>query len=136
MGRQVLSDVLLDTHAWIWSLMDSARLRSRVKEAILAADAVYVSPISIYEVVRKVAIGKWPEIVPNLDALLAEQQTVSAPFTRAVAARAGALDWAQRDPFDRLIAATAIEMGWELISKDPEFDALDGIHGWRGRVWS
>ncbi len=136
MGRQVLSDVLLDTHAWIWSLMDSARLRSRVKEAILAADAVYVSPISIYEVVRKVAIGKWPEIVPNLDALLAEQQTVSAPFTRAVAARAGALDWAHRDPFDRLIAATAIEMGWELISKDPEFDALDGIHGWRGRVWS
>ena len=136
MGRQVLSDVLLDTHAWIWSLMDSARLRSRVKEAILAADAVYVSPISIYEVVRKVAIGKWPEIVPNLDALLAEQQTVSAPFTRAVAARAGALDWAQRDPFDRLIAATAIEMGWELISKDPEFDALDGIHGWRGRVWA
>ena len=136
MGRQVLSDVLLDTHAWIWSLMDSARLRSRVKEAILAADAVYVSPISIYEVVRKVAIGKWPEIVPNLDALLAEQQTVSAPFTRAVAARAGALDWAHRDPFDRLIAATAIEMGWELISKDSEFDALDGIHGWRGRVWS
>ena len=136
MGRQVLSDVLLDTHAWIWSLMDSARLRSRVKEAILAADAVYVSPISIYEVVRKVAIGKWPEIVPNLDALLAEQQTVSAPFTRAVAARAGALDWAQRDPFDRLIAATAIEMGWELISKDAEFDALDGIHGWRGRVWA
>ena len=136
MGRQVLSDVLLDTHAWIWSLMDSARLRSRVKEAILAADAVYVSPISIYEVVRKVAIGKWPEIVPNLDALLAEQQTVSAPFTRAVAARAGALDWAQSDPFDRLIAATAIEMGWELISKDPEFDALDGVHGWRGRVWS
>ena len=136
MGRQVLSDVLLDTHAWIWSLMDSARLRSRVKEAILAADAVYVSPISIYEVVRKVAIGKWPEIVPNLDALLAEQQTVSAPFTRAVAARAGALDWAHRDPFDRLIAATAIEMGWELISKDAEFDALDGIHGWRGRVWS
>ena len=136
MGRQVLSDVLLDTHAWIWSLMDSARLRSRVKEAILAADAVYVSPISIYEVVRKVAIGKWPEIVPNLDALLAEQQTVSAPFTRAVAARAGALDWAQSDPFDRLIAATAIEMGWELISKDAEFDALDGIYGWRGRVWS
>ena len=136
MGRQVLSDVLLDTHAWIWSLMDSARLRSRVKEAILAADAVYVSPISIYEVVRHVGTGKWPEIVPNLDALLAEQQTVSAPFTRAVAARAGALDWAHTDPFDRLIAATAIEMGWELISKDPEFDSLDGIHGWRGRVWS
>ena len=116
--------------------MDSARLRSRAKEAILAADAVYVSPISVYEVVRKAGLGKWPEIVPNLDVLLAEQQTVSAPFTRAVAARAGALDWTHRDPFDRFIAATAIEMGWKLISKDPEFDALDGMRGWRGRVWS
>ncbi|MDE0062914.1 MAG: TonB-dependent receptor [Gammaproteobacteria bacterium] len=46
------------------------------------------------------------------------------------------LDWTHRDPFDRFIAATAIEMGWELVFKDPEFDALDGMRGWRGRVWS
>ena len=131
-----MSAVLLDTHAWIWSLMDSARLGGGAKTGILDADAVHLSPISVYEVVRKARLGKWPEIVPHLDALLNEGQTVSAPFTRAVAARAGALDWAHRDPFDRLIAATAIEMGWALISRDTEFDALDGARGWRGRVWS
>ena len=131
-----MSAVLLDTHAWIWSLMGSARLGGGAKTAILDADAVHVSPISVYEVVRKARLGKWPEIVPHVDALLNEGQTVSAPFTRAVAARAGALDWAHRDPFDRLIAATAIEMGWALISRDTEFDALDGARGWRGRVWS
>ena len=131
-----MSAVLLDTHAWIWSLMDSARLGGGAKTAILDADAVHLSPISVYEVVRKARLGKWPEIVPHVDALLNEGQTVSAPFTRAVAARAGALDWAHRDPFDRLIAATAIEMGWTLISRDTEFDALDGARGWRGRVWS
>ena len=131
-----MSAVLLDTHAWIWSLMDSARLGGGAKTAILDADAVHVSPVSVYEVVRKAHLGKWPDIVPHVDALLNEGQTVSAPFTRAVAARAGALDWAHRDPFDRLIAATAIEMGWALISRDSEFDALDGARGWRGRVWS
>ena len=131
-----MSAVLLDTHAWIWSLMDSARLGGGAKTAILDADAVHVSPVSVYEVVRKVHLGKWPDIVPHVDALLNEGQTVSAPFTRAVAARAGALDWAHRDPFDRFIAATAIEMGWELISRDSEFDTLDGVRGWRGRVWS
>ena len=131
-----MSAVLLDTHAWIWSLMDSARLGGGAKTAILDADAVHVSPISVYEVVRKAHLGKWPDIVPHVDALLNEGQTVSAPFTRAIAARAGALDWAHRDPFDRLIAATAIEMGWALISRDSEFDALDGARGWRGRVWS
>lgn len=131
-----MSAVLLDTHAWIWSLMDSARLGGGAKTAILDADAVHVSPVSVYEVVRKAHLGKWPDIVPHVDALLNEGQTVSAPFTRAVAARAGALDWAHRDPFDRFIAATAIEMGWELISRDSEFDTLDGVRGWRGRVWS
>ena len=131
-----MSAVLLDTHAWIWSLMDSARLGGGAKTAILDANAVHVSPISVYEVVRKAHLGKWPDIVPHVDALLNEGQTVSAPFTRAIAARAGALDWAHRDPFDRLIAATAIEMGWALISRDSEFDALDGARGWRGRVWS
>ena len=131
-----MSAVLLDTHAWIWGLMDSARLGGGAKTAILDADAVHVSPISVYEVIRKARLGKWPEIVPHVDTLLNEDQTVSAPFTRAVTARAGALAWTHRDPFDRLIAATAIEMGWALISRDTEFDALDGARGWRGRVWS
>ena len=131
-----MSAVLLDTHAWIWGLMDSRRLGGAVKTADLDADAVHVSPISAYEIVRKARLGKWPAIVPHIDALLNEKQTLSAPFTRAVAVRAGGLDWTHRDPFDRLIAATAIEMGWALISKDDEFDALDGTPGWRGRVWS
>ena len=131
-----MSAVLLDTHAWIWSLMDSGRLGGTVKTAILEADAVHVSPISAYEVVRKARLGKWPEIVPHMHALLAEQQTLSAPLTRAVAARAAGLDWDHRDPFDRLIAATAIEMRWTLVSKDIEFDSLQGTHGWLGRVWA
>ena len=85
-----MSGVLLDTHAWICSLMDSARLGEGVKTAILEADAVHVSPISVYEVVRKARLGKWPEIAPHINTLLTERQTVAAPFTRAVAARAGA----------------------------------------------
>ena len=130
-----MSGVLLDTHAWIWSLMDSARLGESVKETITQADSVQVSPISVYEVMRKARLGKWPEIVPHVDALVADPYTVSAPFTRAIAARAGLLDWSHRDPFDRLIAATAIELRLPLISKDDEFDDLAGLDGWRGRVW-
>lgn len=130
-----MSAILLDTHAWIWSLMNSSRLGDAVKAVIVEADSVHVSPISVYEVTRKARLGKWPEIVPHIDHLVAEQQTVSAPFTRVIAARAGILDWAHRDPFDRLIAATAIELRYPLVSKDMEFDALDGTPGWPGRVW-
>jgi len=131
-----LSAVLLDTHAWIWSLMDPARLSEGVKAVILQADSVHVSPISVYEVVRRARLGKWPEIVPHLDTLVAEGQTVSAPLTRAIAARAGTLEWPHRDPFDRLIAATALELSYPLVSKDIAFDALHGTAGWPGRLWS
>ena len=130
-----MSAVLLDTHAWIWGLMDSARLGSAAKAAISRADTVQVSPISVYEVVRKARLGKWPEIVPHIDALVAEGQTLTAPFSRAIAARAGVLDWRHRDPFDRLIASTAIELGCALVSKDAEFDGLDGTPGWLERIW-
>ena len=131
-----MSAVLLDTHAWIWSLMDPSRLHDRVKALILAADSVHVSPISVFEVARKAQLGKWPEIAPHLGALAADEQTLSAPLTRAIAARAGTLGWPHRDPFDRLIAATAIELSYPLVSKDIAFDALDGTAGWQGRVWS
>lgn len=128
--------LLLDTHAWVWSALDSSRLAAEAKAAILDADAVHVSPISVYEVTQKVRLGKWPEIAPHIDALVVEAETLSAPLTRAVAARAGMLDWAHRDPFDRFIAASAIEMLCPLVSKDDEFDALEGMPGWRGRIWT
>ena len=131
-----MSAVLLDTHAWIWSLMDPSRLHDRAQAVIRAADSVHVSPISVYEIVREAQLGKWPEIVPHLGALVADGQTVSAPLTRGIAARAGTLRWAHRDPFDRLIAATAIELSHALVSKDVAFDALEGTAGWQGRVWS
>ncbi len=130
-----MSAVLLDTHAWIWSLMAPARLGQGAKEAITGADAVFVSPISVYEVTRKAHLGKWPEIVPHIGDLVAEGQTVSAPLTRAVAVLAGVIDWRHRDPFDRLIAATAIELGHPLVSRDEEFDALVGTPGWARRIW-
>lgn len=136
MGRRTLSAVLLDTHAWIWSLMDPERLRDSVKAVIREADSVHVSPISVYEIVRKAQRGQWPDVVPHLDALVEDGQTVSAPLTRAIAARAGTLDWPHRDPFDRLIAATAIELAYPLVSKDSAFDALEGTAGWEGRVWA
>ncbi|MCY3931993.1 MAG: type II toxin-antitoxin system VapC family toxin [Acidobacteria bacterium] len=128
--------LVLDTHVWVWSALDSSRLTAVARAAILDADAVHVSPISLYEVTQKARLGKWPEIAPHIDALVAESETLPAPLTRAVAARAGMLDWVHRDPFDRFIAASALELRCRLVSKDDEFDALEGMPGWQGRIWA
>ena len=116
--------------------MAPERLAGPAKAAVLDADVVYVSPISVYEVTRKVRLGEWPDMAPHVDALVTETETLTAPFTRAIAAQAGMLGWAHRDPFDRFIAASSIELGCPLISKDIEFDALEGTSGWQGRIWS
>ena len=48
---------------------------------------------------------------------------------------AATLAWAHRDPFDRIIAATAITQGLTLISADTVFDTLTDAPQWPGRVW-
>ena len=116
--------------------MAPSRLHESVKAVIREAESVHVSPISVYEVARKAELGKWPEVAPHFGALVADGQALSAPFTRSIAARAGTLPWRHRDPFDRLIAATAIELSYPLVSKDIAFDRLDGTAGWQGRVWT
>ena len=128
--------VLLDTHAWVWSLTDADRLTDTARNAIATAEMVYVSPISLFEIAQKTHIGKWPELKPHLALFAADQQAVSAPLSRTVAVLAGSVDWAHRDPFDRIIAATAMELKCPLVSKDREFDGLDEIAAWRGRIWS
>ncbi len=55
-----------------------------------------------------------------------------APVTPAIAARASLMDWSHRDPFDRLIAATAIETGAPLVSVDQFFDSCAGL----ARLWN
>lgn len=130
-----MTGVLLDTHAWVWSLVDDPSLSPTARRAIEAADTVSVSPISLFEIGQKVRIGKWPEMAPHVRSLperLLEQGGIAAPMTPKICLAASLLDWLHRDPFDRLIAATALATGDLLISADPAFDtAPEGLH----RAW-
>ena len=133
-----MTALLLDTHAWTWSLRDSPRLSAGARDALARAEAVYVSPISFFEIAQKVRLGKWPEmegLVTELPALLSEQGGLIATLTPDVAVRAGTLDWTHRDPFDRLLAATSIGSGIPLLSADVVFDELSDRSDWPTRIW-
>jgi PIN domain nuclease of toxin-antitoxin system len=127
-----LKAVLLDTHAWAWSLVGSDRLSGRAIEAISGAESVLVSPISFFEISQKVRLGKWPEMASFLDrlpGLLEEQGGAIASLDPDICVTAGMMAWPHRDPFDRLLAATALKRDAPLVSADPVFDGL--VH----RIW-
>ena len=122
-----MTAVLLDTHAWAWSLSDDPRLSVRAAASIADADAVMVSPVSFFEIAQKVRLGRWPEMAPFLErlpALLEEQGGRVAALEPGICLTAGTMDWAHRDPFDRFLAATALRYRVAIVSADAAFDGV------------
>lgn len=69
-------------------MLDVGCLSSNAVSAIHSAKAVRVSPISIFEITRKVRVGKWPEMAPYVSTLadqIAARGAISA--TQAVIGR-------------------------------------------------
>ncbi len=122
-----MTAILLDTHSWVWSLADDQRLSGQARTAIAEAGTVLVSPASFFEIAQTVRLGKWPEMEPfvaDLIALLDRQGGRPAPFDPAICLAAGLLRWPHRDPFDRLLAATAMHANLPLVSADRVFDGV------------
>lgn len=130
--------VLLDTHVWAWFLLADKLLPKAHLSMIEEADEVFVSPVSFFEISHKVRLGKWPEMAPFVDRLLPifeAQLGRVATLTPEVSLKAGLLDWSHRDPFDRMLAASAIHYELPLVSADVAFDQLAEQKGWVARIW-
>lgn len=122
-----MSGLILDTHVWVWTLFDARRVSSRASQAIDQAEAIFLSAVSPYEIAQKVRLEKWPELapfVPQLPELMDMQGVRPAVVTPEIALIAGSLDWPHRDPFDRMIAATALRLGLPLVTADSVFATL------------
>lgn len=126
--------LLLDTHALIWWWTDDPRLTPPARAAIAdPARVAHVSAASAWELATKHRLGKWPEagvVLDQFDDLLRRSRFAALPITPAEARTAGALDWAHRDPFDRMLLAQAAALGLALVSGDAAFSGR-GI----ARIW-
>lgn len=130
-----MTTVLLDTHALYWHVVDPDRLGRAASVAIDSANDLAVAAITWYELAWLVERGRLSGSIPLigwLHALSAHARTV--PLTPAVAGTAAALPASfPSDPADRLIVATAIEHGWQLVSKDGAIHAH--AHLTQGVIW-
>jgi PIN domain nuclease of toxin-antitoxin system len=120
--------LLLDTHIWLWSLLDTARLGRRVRQELRnPANELWLSPISTWEALTlnakgKIRLhGKLEEWVADSTALLKE-----APLTHEIAVAAQKLPLHQ-DPADRFLAATAQVLKLTLVTADKRLLGLGEI---------
>ncbi len=123
--------LLLDTHVLLWALGAPHRLPESVR-AVLAdrRTALVVSAASAFEIATKHRLGRLPEasaLVHQFDQQVERLGADPLPISARHAIAAGALDWAHRDPFDRMLAAQAMTDGLELVSADPAFAGLAGL---------
>ena len=114
--------MLLDTHIWLWALLDPDRLSGRVRTLLTAPAApLRLSPISVWEAMMLAERGRIvlePDPYLWLDRALAATPVTEAPLTFevAMASRRIALD--HKDPADRFIAASALVFGLTLVTAD------------------
>ncbi len=115
-----MSIVILDTHVVHWWSAEPERLSKAARQAVTGADELAVADISWFElawlatharILLTIPVSTW------LQRLAAQVRTLV--ITPAVAAAAVSLPASfPGDPADRLIYATAVEQGAQLVTKD------------------
>lgn len=118
--------LLLDTCALLWLLGDDPKLSGPAKAALLDPDNErWLSPISLLEIAIKVRLGKLPLPKPYsvlFPAELVRNDIHLLPLDPEHIEPLAILPLHHRDPFDRVIAATALVEGLCLVSADATFD--------------
>lgn len=120
--------LLLDTHIWLWSKSDPVRLGKRAAEALSsAANELWLSPISIWEVLTLVQKNRIRIADPLRWVEIAASQMREAPLTQEIVRASFALSLSHADPADRFLAATAKVLNLTLVTADKALLGLGEI---------
>ena len=121
-------NLLLDTHIWIWSKGNPARLSKRVDaELSNPANELWLSPISVWEALTLMQKGRIRMEDPFEWVDRAAEQMREAPLTREIVSVGLALPLPQADPADRFLAATAKVLKLTLVTADQRLLGLGEI---------
>jgi PIN domain nuclease of toxin-antitoxin system len=117
--------IVLDTHMWLWYVNGNTdQYPETWIERITTASRVAVSPVSFFEIALAEKRGRISLRCPIAEWFYDALEPAGVeifPLTPIIAIRAAHLTPAHRDPFDRMIIATALEHGAMLASVDGLF---------------
>ena len=115
-------EYLLDTHVWLWSLLEPERLRKKTRALLTAAGStLWLSPISVWETTLLAERGTL-ELDTNARSWIQDAMAASgigeAPLNHEVVLQSRELKLKHDDLADRFIAATASVYQFTLVTAD------------------
>ncbi len=124
--------MVIDSHTLLWWLDGDARLSEEARRILefetTGTDSLVVSAVTLWELRLKEVRGKltpkrpvntWPELIRRFNHIRIE--SVDSGHWLHVAE----MNWENRDPADRIIAATAIHLGVPVVTVDERFHRRD-----------
>ncbi|MCY3599233.1 MAG: type II toxin-antitoxin system VapC family toxin [Gemmatimonadetes bacterium] len=129
--------LLLDTHIWLWSLLDPDRLSRRARRELTEpANTLALSPVSVWEALVLAEKGRVllkPDPWSWIRTALTVRPMTEIPLTFDIAFGSRSIRLGQGDPADRFIAATAMVHDRTLVTADasllacPDIKAMPGV---------
>ena len=113
--------LLLDTHVLLWATLRPRLLPDQLQSQLLNPEhTLILSAATAWELSIKHHLGKLPEAALLLAFPEVARQLGSEILSISAvhAVQAGALAWAHRDPFDRMLVAQAQLEGCRLVTLD------------------
>ncbi len=122
-------NLILDTHAWLWWILEPERLPDSAGEVIRdPGNTVYLSAVSSWEIAIKYGLGRLylPEPPAQfIPTRIARDRLEPLAITHVHAAAVAELPPHHRDPFDRLLVAQAQTEGATIVTMDNQIRRYD-----------
>lgn len=114
--------LLLDTVAFLWIITDDPRVSARARELFVdAANEVYLSSVSAWEIALKHSLGRLPLPQPAHVYIPRQREKhgiESLPLDEESALHLARLPNLHADPFERMLICQALVHGLTLLSSD------------------
>lgn len=120
-------NILLDTHVFLWCVLEDQKLTRKAKDLISQADQIFISSASIWELTIKKGLKKLDLDINELVQAISSSGFSELPIKNQHATAVLQLQDLHRDPFDRLLIAQAISEPLVFLTADKQLESYSTL---------